>query len=355
MKIVQVMLAKGFGGAERSFVDISEELLARGHDVVAIVESRSKALSLLKGPKVYALKVRAHWDPIARYQLKKILTKEGPDLLHAHLARAAKIAGGAAYQLGIPSLVKTHNYVNLKYYQHISCLVPTTLDQERYLLSSGIPTNNICRIPNFTAMNLLDSATKKTSLYANKPLHFVTIGRLVQKKGFDILVRALSGSTQLDSFKLTIVGDGEQRENLETLVDGLGIRKYISFAGWRDHISPILDDADIFILPSLDEPFGIVLLEAMARAVPIVATKTQGPSEILDDTTAILVTPGDALALREGLEAAVRDPAATLQRATNALAICRKRYSKEIVVDRYVELYEKLLSPTDAPSHPTTR
>ena len=53
MKVVQVMLAKGFGGAERSFIDISEALVARGHEVVAIVESRSKVRSLLKGSKIY--------------------------------------------------------------------------------------------------------------------------------------------------------------------------------------------------------------------------------------------------------------------------------------------------------------
>ena len=337
------MLAKGFGGAERSFVDISEALSAKGHEVVSIVESRSKAKSLLLSPRTYSINVRAHWDPLAQMQIKTILKKEAPDLVHAHLARAAKMAGRAAKQFGIPSLVKTHNYVNLKYYRDVSCLVPTTRDQEKYLLSSGIPKEKISRIPNFTALELIEESDKRKILDIDVP-HFVAIGRLVKKKGFDILLKALKEFSISNRFSLTIVGDGIERENLERMVSDQALNNEVAFAGWSDEVRPILDAADIFVLPSLDEPFGIVVLEAMARGVPIISTKTQGPSEILDDTTAVLVEPGEVAAMVDGLKRVIEDPEQTLVRATKALSLCRDKYSRDIVIEQYLDLYRELIS-----------
>lgn len=343
MKIVQVMLAKGFGGAERSFVDITNALSARGHEVIPIVESRSKARSLLSSSKIYPVKVRSHWDPIAQFQLSRILSKETPDLVHAHLARAAKLAGTAATKLGIPSLVKTHNYVNLKYYREVSCLVPTTKDQENYLLSSGIAKDKIDLIPNFTALRILEEMENRGSFVSTAEPHIVAVGRLVGKKGFDILLKALKMLSKKHRFRLTIVGDGIERDNLEQLASKLDLTANINFAGWCDEIQAILDTADVFALPSLDEPFGIVILEAMARGVPIVSTRTQGPGEILDEKTAILVEPGSVDAMADGLNRLLDDPAQASVRATNALALCRAKYSRDVVVDQYLALYKKLL------------
>lgn len=343
MKIVQVMLAKGFGGAERSFVDISEALSAKGYEVVSIVESRGKAKSLLLSQQTYAIRVRSHWDPIAKMRIKTILKNEAPDLVHAHLARAAKIAGSAAKEIGIPSLVKTHNYVNLKYYRDVSCLVPTTRDQEKYLLSSGIPEQKISRIPNFTSLALIKEPDKRKILGVDIP-HFVAIGRLVKKKGFDILLLALKDFAINNRFRLTIVGDGIERENLERLVRDQSLNGNVDFTGWSNDVRAILDTADIFVLPSLDEPFGIVVLEAMARGVPILSTTTQGPSEILDDTTAVLVEPGDVAAMLDGLRRVVEKPEQTLLRATKALSLCREKYSRDIVTEQYLALYRKLIS-----------
>jgi glycosyltransferase involved in cell wall biosynthesis len=346
------MLARGFGGAERSFVDMSEALVSKGHDVIAVCEARGKARSLLQGPKNYPITVRAHWDPFASVALTKIIQTEKPDLVHAHLARAAKIAGKAANKLGIPSLVKTHNYVDLKYYQNIDCLVPTTLDQEKYLVDSGIPAENISRIPNFTSLSLARSPKR---IAPGEDIHLVAIGRLVAKKGFDKLLHALSNlsvsSTEnmseniraAQTVKLTIVGDGPERENLTALAKTLKIDNRIFFSGWLDNVAGVLDAADIFVLPSTDEPFGIVCLEAMARAIPIVATKTQGPREILDDKTAVLVEPGDVEALEKGIAKAISNPQHTYKRAELALVRCAENFTRDVVVERYLALYRRLI------------
>ncbi|MEM7469379.1 MAG: glycosyltransferase, partial [Pseudomonadota bacterium] len=159
MKIAQIMLAKDFGGAERSFVDICEVLQGMGHEVIAICETRSKARHILKNKNIryFPVNVLSSWDPFALRTMKNILAEEQPQVVQAHLARGAKFVGKIANKLKIPSLVKTHNYINLKYYQHVHQLVPTTVDQENYLLASGVEAGRITRIPNFTRMPLVSA------------------------------------------------------------------------------------------------------------------------------------------------------------------------------------------------------
>ena len=340
MKIAQIMLAKGFGGAERSFVDISHALSERGHEVVAICEARGKTRGMLSAVRVIPITVRGHWDPLAQYKLKKILLAENPQIVHAHLARAAKLAGKVSALLNIPSLVKTHNYVDLKYYQHVSCLVPTTNDQEQYLLANGVRSERICRVPNFTAMNLLDTAPV---FKPQEVVQFVAIGRFVQKKGFDLLIRALASVARETAVALTLVGDGELHAALQAQVNTAGLQGRVTFHGWSNDVAAILDKADIFVLPSRDEPFGIVCLEAMARGVPIVATNTQGPSEILSADTAFLVEKNSSAALAAGMKEAIDGPQETTRRAKNALALCRENYTKAVVVNRYLDIYQRLL------------
>ena len=339
MKIVQVMLAKGFGGAERSFVDLSDELVNRGHDVIAVCEKRGEAKDLIKNASVELVTVRGHWDPFAKLTINRILQQAKPDIVHAHLARAAKIAGAAASKQGVPSVVKTHNYVDLKYYTHVSRLVPTTKDQQRYLLSQGIPADRITRIANFTSMPFVDNPREFSPA---KQIRMVAIGRFVAKKGFDLLIQALACLPAELPVTLTLVGDGPQRTALEQLVSANNLRERVRFAGWSNDVLAALDNADLFVLSSTDEPFGIVCLEAMARGVPIIATNTQGPSEFLDDSVAWLVDRDNIGALASGLQAAIDDPQRTTKQAEKALRLCKAQFSKQTIVTQYETLYSSL-------------
>lgn len=336
MKIVQVMLAKGFGGAERSFVDLSDELVSRGHEVVAVCERRGKSKDLIKKAQVELITVRGHWDPFARRAINNILRQHRPELLHAHLARAAKIGGAAALACNIPSVVKTHNYVDLKYYTHISRLVPTTKDQENYLLSHGVPQNQITRIANFTSVPF---AHRPREFRPTQQIHIVAIGRFVEKKGFDLLIKALARLPTEFPVQLTLVGDGKEKNALVDLVRRNNLERRVQFTGWSNDVVAALDRADLFVLPSRDEPFGIVCLEAMARGVPIIATNTQGPTEFLDDSLAWIVQRDDLGDLTAGLEAAINNPYQTTRQAEKALRTCEAQFSKDVIVGQYEALY----------------
>ncbi len=340
------MLGKGFGGAERSFVDMCQALRSNGHDVLAICERRSKALGFVEqidGLTTRTVTVRGSWDPFARRKIRRQLENFDADVAQMHLARSAQIAGPAARLLGIPSVAKTHNYVNLKYYESISKIVPTTRRQEEYLRSQGVSGDRISRIPNFSSIPPYRLETEPTN-WSSEVLRVVGVGRLVHKKGFDLLLHAVAAARR-DGLKLsvTLAGAGPESGALMRLRRELGLEKVVAFLGWQDDVQRCLSQADVFVLPSRDEPFGIVCLEAMASCLPIIATRTHGPSEILDEDTAILVESGDSSALTEAFHRIVREPRQAAKRAVAAQQRFKQNFSVNAVLTQYLELYKGLI------------
>lgn len=354
MRIAQIMLGKGFGGAERSFVDLCRALSARGHEVLAICETRSKAARIIAekpGVRSACVSVYGPWDFIARRRIARLLRDFAPEIAQMHLARAATIAGPAARSLNIPSLAKTHNYVNLKYYRAIDHLVATTRKQAAYLADHAVESSRCSIIPNFSSINI-DTLADRPGNNEPEILRIVAIGRMVRKKGFDVLLEALAATRSSGyRFSLSIAGDGPESDNLSAQRDALSLAGQVNFLGWCDDIAPCLQAADIFVLPSRDEPFGIVCLEAMALLVPIIATTTDGPVEFLDNDTAVLIPSNDAQALCAALvEIASNYPLAN-ERAQAALVKYQQCYSEDIIVERYLELYRSLLGTESAPQN----
>ncbi|MFT4580630.1 MAG: glycosyltransferase involved in cell wall biosynthesis [Gammaproteobacteria bacterium] len=343
MRIAQVMLGKEFGGAERSYIDLCSALSSRGHEVLAICENRAQVRAYVEridGITVRAINVFGPWDYLAAFSLRSHIKSFRPSVVQAHLARAASLGGRAARSLGIPSVAKTHNYVNLKYYRRIDHLVPTTAKQTEYLLANGVRRDKLTQIPNFSSI----APMPRAEAARGGPLRVVAIGRLVHKKGFDVLLNALAATLRSGSnISLEIAGDGPELTALTNQVAELGLRSNVTFLGWHASVESCLARADVFVLPSRDEPFGIVCLEAMALGIPIIATRTDGPMEILDSHTALLVDIEDVSGLTKALAEVVGNEVQAELRATAARDKFNVRYSEGIVVQQYLELYQRLI------------
>lgn len=343
MKITQLMLSKGFGGAERYFVDLSQALAEAGHDVQVICHKRFKQTELLrKFPSIHIQTVApiGWWDPWAQHKIRSLLTGFQPDVVQAHLARGAHMAGKPCRSLALPLVVKTHNYVDLKYYRHVSCFVPTTDDQKAYLVEHGVDTNRIRVIPNFSSIAPVENA----ELNESRGPVIISYGRLVEKKGFDVLIKATKRLVESGrNIQVYIGGDGPELGNLRSLCEQPGLAHRITFTGWIDDVRAFADMGDIFVLPSLDEPFGIAVLEMMALGKPIVATRTKGPMETLDEDTAYLVEPGNEKALAEVLSKAIDNGGGRRDKAEKALLVFREKYAKEVVLSQLVNLYQDLI------------
>jgi glycosyltransferase involved in cell wall biosynthesis len=349
MRLSHVMLSQGFGGAERYFVDLCTALAKRGHAVQAVCQRGSMAhdrIGRVPGIQIAPIRVMGAWDPLARGAIRRALRRFGPELVHVHLARGAWLGGQAAHRLGLPVVTKLHNYVKLKYYRHVDWFNVTTESQRDYLLGHGVVGERIRVIPNFSSLPPV-AASPATNREA---VNWVSYGRLVHKKGFDLLLRAFSRlrETRPDA-RLCIGGDGEEGPRLQTLSRELGLEGHVDFPGWISDVSGLLDGADVFVLASRDEPFGIVVLEAMARGIPIVSTRTQGPLEILDEMTAWLCDPDDADGLARTMLAAADSVEQRCARAGQALVRYRDTYHEDVVMPKLIALYERIIGTTPGP------
>ena len=165
----------------------------------------------------------------------------------------------------------------------------------------------------------------------------------MHKKGFDVLLHAVAhAAAQGATFRLEIGGDGPERASLQALAGRLGIEDRVTFCGWIDDVAAFLADADLFVLPSRVEAFGIVVLEAMACGVPIVATRLSGPLEILGEDTALLVPSDDPAAMAAAMAAAFAAPDAAEARARAALASFKANYAEPAVMERYLDACRRL-------------
>lgn len=145
------------------------------------------------------------------------------------------------------------------------------------------------------------------------------VGRLVPVKNVPLLIRAFASiADDVPDATLTIVGDGPERAKLDAIVAGRGLQGRVVFTGALDQRQTALRmaEADAFVLPSLAEGLPVVLMEAMASGLPVIATKVAGTPELVEDgTTGRLVTAGDEAQLASALRDLLADPAPALEMA----------------------------------------
>ena len=177
-----------------------------------------------------------------------------------------------------------------------------------------------------------------------KPL-WVVAGRLEEQKGHDVLFAALSRIVKggLD-FTLAVAGDGSRRSWLESQALSLGLAPRVQFVGQLDEVGGLLSAADAVLLPSRWEGLPLVLLEAMARGRPIVASAVGGVRDAIEDGVhGTLVPPGDEAALAEALEQLHRKADRGWRLGRAAAQRVRERFTWHAVVEDYEAVYDEVL------------
>jgi glycogen(starch) synthase len=170
----------------------------------------------------------------------------------------------------------------------------------------------------------------------------VCVGRVTEPKGFDVALVAFRAV--LDRFpeaRLAIAGDGPFRPELERLAAALGVSARVDFLGWvsLDRTFELIGESTLVVMPSREEPFGLVAVQAAQMARPIVASRVGGlPEIVVHGETGLLVPPGDGGALAESITALLEAPAlaARLGRAAH------ERVGRRFVWERFVEDYDRL-------------
>lgn len=172
-----------------------------------------------------------------------------------------------------------------------------------------------------------------------------TVGRLVPVKGQADLLKAFAQASQQEpDLRLLMIGDGELRSELEAFARDAGVAHRVHFLGWREDVADLLDAADVFVLSSLNEGLGLVLLEAMAKGLPIIATSVGGVPEVIgDDETGVLVPPSDPNALADAMTKLVRNEDLRDQLREAGLRRVRSTFSVDAAFVKTASLYRDLL------------
>ena len=206
----------------------------------------------------------------------------------------------------------------------------------RLLLACGFADEQVAVLPLFVPEA---EASPRAAEAAGAP-EVLFVGRIMPEKGLDDLVRALP--LVKAPCRLVVVGDGPARGAAEGLAARLGLAGRVSFAGWQQDVEPYWRRASLLVVPSLLlEPFGIVGLEAMARALPVVAYRSGGIPEWLEDgVTGRLVEPGDVAGLAAAVGALLADAALARKLGAAGQERQRARFGPE----RHLAALEKILT-----------
>jgi glycosyltransferase involved in cell wall biosynthesis len=189
------------------------------------------------------------------------------------------------------------------------------------------------------------------------PLRVVFLGRLVDWKGVDLLLRACARARESVPLELLVIGDGVERARLEELRAQLQLQEVVRFAGFvPQHQCPRLSqESDVLVLPSVYECGGAVVLEAMAMGLPVVATRWGGPAEYLDEGTGILLEPlapePFVAALSAALVQLAQAPALRLELGERGRARVQRQFDWERKIDRMLEIYRDVLLDVELPLH----
>jgi len=343
------------GGGEISLLGLLEGLdRSRWAAAVAVpsegpMASRSRALGLpthvvplpgLRRPGPEVLRSLA--------ALRRLIRTTGASLLHANGSRAMVYAGLAGWLAGVPVI----------WHVRIADRDPL-LDRLLARLARAIIVNshavgrrfsrpaagkvrcihNGVDLTRFTPHDAPPGLRASLGLREGAPV-VASIGRFVTFKGYDHLMEAARLVHQaMPTAHWVLAGDGELRGTLEAQCRGLGLEAVVHFTGWRDDVPDLLALCDVFVLPSLGEHFGRVLIEAMAMARAVVATDAGGvPEIVMHGETGLLVPAAQPKALAEAVLALLEDPA----RAARLGAAGRRRSEASFSLPRHVRAVEAL-------------
>jgi glycosyltransferase involved in cell wall biosynthesis len=182
-------------------------------------------------------------------------------------------------------------------------------------------------------------------------VRFVFVGRLIDWKAIEIILEAMQRIRSDVEISLEIIGDGPMRKGWQILAEQLGLSGAVTFSGWmsQQNCAVRLQQADVFLLPSLFECGGAVVLEAMAMGLPVVATAWGGPVDYLDDSCGILVSPVSREALISGfansMKILAQSPSLRQRLGLAGLERARQHFDWERKIDQILDLYRTAVSP----------
>ena len=343
----------------------NEEMKSKEIDILKL---ESEGIQFIQCPYLVR-RINIIKDFKAFIDIWRIIKKNNPFIVHTHSSKAGLLGRLAAKLAGVPIIVHTpHGHIFFGYFGPFKTKIFILLER----LASRI-TDRIVALTNrekedhvrlriaiedkFVIIHSGIDLKKFKELLFNEKQNFKkelgvpqnslivgTVGRLEPVKGPEFLIEASKYIIlkHPDTYFI-FAGDGHLKKNLEKKASELGIKKNIIFLGWRDDVAKIISIYDIFVLPSLNEGMGRVLVEAMALKKPIVASDIGGiPDLVAHGKNGFLVPPKDPKELANYIQILLED-GERREKMGIAGKEMAENFSKEKMVERINKLYKELM------------
>ena len=371
IKLVLAESGESLGGTERVVWELATRLPKRRFDVEVWlspapgVDELAASLAAREVAVKRVPEVDSRWDWRGMVHAWRELRRSAPRLLHIHHVwpAADRYLAALAGAAGVPHLVVTEHIVGrpnssaqrglkrreLERADAVTAVCGAVADSLAH--DYGVARARLRVLPNGADLPDLDAERPEARRLRDrfgaallKPL-WVCAARLEEQKGHAVLLDALAELRRrgLD-FVCALAGDGSLRGALERRAAELGLEGRVEFMGRLEDVGPLLLAADAVVLPSLWEGLPLILLEALARARPVIASAAGGVPDVIEDAvTGRLVPPGDAAALAEALESFHGRPDAALKLGRSGEQRVHASYTWERVVDGFELLYDDVL------------
>ena len=321
---------------------------------------------LSKGIKAYRFSYRPSPIPGTRllklswflFQALQQLKEESwiPDIIHAHVFHAGILAVLVGRIARVPVIITEHSSAFIRgllsrsgrriariAYKMANVVVPVSTTLRDSIVSAGI-RGNFQIIPNVVDDEIFTYKEKNRQGEEHRLL-YVGLLDLSENKGIPVLFQALETFLdQEEKWHLEIIGDGPARDAYQKRLDESPLKEFVTIHGIKpkSEVANAMQNADLFILPSLKETFSVVTAEALATGTPVLVTKCGGPEDFVDESNGILVEAGDPDALYEGLLRGIDslDSFDNEGIARNA----RLLFSPAVISEEYTKIYSGILS-----------
>jgi len=368
--IAHVVYRFDIGGLENGVVNLINRLPEANwqHAVVALTDVSPAFAKRVQRQDVQYLSLRKPPGHLLRLypRLMRMFRELRPAIVHTRNLAALE-ATVPAWAVGVPARIhgehgrdaidpdgmrRRYQWIRRAYSPFVSRYVAVSEDLERYLHDRvGIAADRIVQLYNGVDTDrfhpVKDTGAAIDGCPFRRPEHWLvgTVGRMDQVKDQSALARAFVLALSMhpgarDRMRLIMVGEGVLRAESERILADGGARELAWFAGERDDIAGIMRGLDCFVLPSRGEGISNTILEAMASALPVVATRVGGNTELVEDgLTGRLVPAADPLALAQAMLGYFGNPALARRQGRAARHRVERTFSLDRMVDNYHRLY----------------
>jgi N-acetyl-alpha-D-glucosaminyl L-malate synthase BshA len=370
-----------YGGSGAIATELGIELAQRGHEIHFISYAQPFRLPHFM-ERVYFHEVEMTRYPLFEHNnyslslaavMHEVAIREELDLLHVHYAIphatsawVAKEMLGGAHPLKIVTTLhgtditlvgQERAYGEITRFSILRSDGITSVShylKDETVARFRVPPERIEVIPNFVDPTLYDRrrypCRKQAILRTDEKLVMHVSNFRAVKRVRDV-VKIFARAAEEVPARLVFIGDGPDRPEAQDQAQELGVADRVVFLGKQDSVAELMACADLMLLPSQSESFGLVALEAMAAGVPVVATNVGGLPEVVESgVTGYLGEVGDTEAMGDAAARILRDPRGWAEMSEAARSLAVERYGVEAIIPRYERYYERIVRGTPAPA-----